>query len=122
MHEYPITLNIIETAMRHAEAHGGGRVTAVHLVVGDHSGCLADSIELYFDVIAGEGMCAGARLVIERVRPMLRCKACGGLFPRKPFEFACPAPGCGGEGEPTDIGREFFIKAIEIESAETESA
>lgn len=117
MHEYPITREIIEMAARRARERGGGRVTAIHLVMGDHCGCLADSVELYFDIIARESLCEDARLVIERVKPMLRCKACGRLFPRRPFEFSCPEPGCGGEGEPTEIGREFYIKSIELETA-----
>jgi hydrogenase nickel incorporation protein HypA/HybF len=48
---------------------------------------------------------------------MLRCAKCGAHFIRKPFEFRCPDPDCGGDGEPTDIGREFFVKSIEIDES-----
>jgi hydrogenase nickel incorporation protein HypA/HybF len=75
---------------------------------------VADSIALYFDLIAEGTCCAGASLCIERVAPMLRCKVCGRLFERRPFEFNCTAAGCPGEGEPTEIGREFLIRSIEI--------
>jgi hydrogenase nickel incorporation protein HypA/HybF len=90
-------------------------VAAVNLVVGDYSGLVADSIALYFDIIAENTACEGAALNIERVAPMLRCKDCGGLFERRPFAFDCPEVGCSGEGEPTEIGREFYIRSIEIE-------
>lgn len=116
MHEYPITQAIVETAERHARRHRAARVTAINLVIGDHSGYLADAIELYFDIVAKGSLAETARLNIERVRPMLRCAVCGGLFRRRPFEFSCPEPGCGGEGAPTDIGREFLVKSIEIET------
>ena len=116
MHEYPITLEIVESAGRHARVHGAERVVGVKLVMGDHCGYLADAIEMYFDLVAEGGPCAGAKLEIERVKPLLRCRVCGGLFPRRPFEFSCPEDGCGGEGMPTEVGREFFIRSIEIMS------
>lgn len=118
MHEYPATLEIIAIAERHARQHGASRVAAIRLVVGENSGYLPESIEMYFDIIAGEGVCKGARLEFERVKPLLRCRKCGTLFQRKPFLFACPEAGCGGEGEPTEIGREFSVKSIEIDANE----
>lgn len=122
MHEYPATVAIIEIAERHARRHGASRVSAIRLVVGENSGYLPECMELYFDIIAGEGACKGARLEFERVKPLLRCRKCGAHFQRKPFEFACPEPGCGGEGWPTDIGREFFVKSIEIDACGTPEA
>ena len=114
MHEYPATMAIIEIAERHARQHGASGVSVIKLVVGENSGYLPECIEMYFDIIAGEGACKGARLEFERVKPLLRCRKCGKNFARKPFEFTCPEDGCGGEGGPTDIGREFFVKSIEI--------
>ena len=112
MHEYQLARDIIRTAEEYAAESGAAAVTAINLVVGDYSGCVADSIELYFDLIAEGGLCAGARLHIERIAPKLRCKSCGGYFERRPFEFTCAA--CGGEGVPTEIGREFYIKSIHV--------
>lgn len=112
MHEYPITLEIIDIASRKARESGSRRVAEIRLVMGDNCGFLPESIEMYFDIIAEGGPCEGAKLAIERVEPKLRCRLCGDLFVRKPFEFSCPRPGCGGNGEPTEIGREFFISSI----------
>lgn len=114
MHEYPVTKKIIETAERYARENGAARVTKIRLTVGDDSGYLADSIELYFELIARGTLCEGARLEIERVRPMLRCEVCGRLFERKPFRFDCTFEGCGGEGTPSEVGREMLIHSIEI--------
>ncbi|MDR1565618.1 MAG: hydrogenase maturation nickel metallochaperone HypA [Oscillospiraceae bacterium] len=114
MHEYEVTRQIIETALCHAERHGGSRVSKIQLVMGESCGYLADSILLYFDIIAEDTSCAGAKIDIEAVKPKLKCKVCGKLFERKPFEFSCTNSGCKGEGEPTEIGREFYIAAIEF--------
>jgi hydrogenase nickel incorporation protein HypA/HybF len=112
MHEYPITQRIIEIASEHAIKNSADEVKVIHLVVGDYSGYVASSIELYFEIIAQGSPCEKAVLEIERIAPKLRCKSCGQLFLRKPFSFECPS--CKGEGTPTDIGQEFYIKSIEI--------
>ena len=108
MHEYALTQGIIETAEKHA---GGARVSAIALVVGGASGVSSESLTMYFDLLAEGTACAGARLDMEYVAPLLRCVACGALFERKPFMFECA---CGGMGYPTDTGKEFYIKHIEV--------
>lgn len=112
MHEYPITKRIIEISEQFALKNGASEVKTINLVVGDYSGYVASSIELYFGIIAEESICKNASLHIERIKPKLKCNQCGTLFVRKPFSFECPE--CGGEGSPTDIGQEFYIKSIEV--------
>lgn len=112
MHEYPITKHIIEIAQQYAKENNAMRVKKINLVVGDYSGYVASSIRLYFDIIAQEGLCKNAKLSIRRIKPKLRCNECKRLFVRKPFSFECTF--CGGQGNPTEIGREFYIKSIEI--------
>lgn len=114
MHELPITENIIKIAGEHCSENGGSRVTAIHLVIGDYCGYVGSSIQMYFDVISEGTLCEGARLEMTRVKPKLRCKSCGALFERKPLSFTCPT--CGGDGEPSEIGKEFYIESIEIEA------
>ncbi len=112
MHEYPITQRIIEIAGEYALKNNAEEVKVINLVVGDYCGYVASSIELYFDLIAEGSVCEKARLNIERIVPKLKCNSCGELFTRKPFSFECPL--CKGQGLPTKIGQEFYIKSIEI--------
>ncbi len=112
MHEYPITQRIIEVADEYAARNNAEEVKVINLVVGDYSGYVASSIELYFEIIAEGSRCAGAKLNIVRVTPKLKCNKCGEYFERKPFSFECPA--CHGEGSPTEIGQEFYIRSIEV--------
>jgi hydrogenase nickel incorporation protein HypA/HybF len=60
MHEYPITLRIVEIANQQAN-EANGRVTGIHLVVGDESGFIGESIQMYFDVIAEGTPCEGSQ-------------------------------------------------------------
>jgi hydrogenase nickel incorporation protein HypA/HybF len=112
MHELPAVQQIIKIACEKATAEAASKVVNIKLVVGDRSGFIGESIMMYFE-IAGQGTaCEGADIEIEIVQSKLKCASCGALFVRKPFEFSCPE--CGGEGRPTDIGREFYIDSIAL--------
>lgn len=112
MHEGPVTQEIIRIASE-AAVQENGRVTVINLVVGEDSGFIGESIQMYFDVMAKGTPCEGALLYIEGIKPKLRCTRCGQLFYRRPFSFSCPL--CGGEGRPTEIGKEFYVKNVELE-------
>ena len=113
MHELPITQHIIEIAEKHCRDNDGSRVVRVNLVIGDYSGYVGESVQMYFDVISEGTLCEGAKCEIEHIEPKSRCLKCGKLFKRELLSFQCPY--CGGDSEPTDIGKEFYIDSIEIE-------
>ena len=114
MHEFPITEQIIKIAEEEARKANASRVAKITLVVGDYSGFIGESIQMYFDIISKGTLCDGAVIEIQRVKPKLQCSACGAYFERRPMSFECPE--CGGEGEPTEIGKEFYIDSIEVET------
>ena len=118
MHELPITEKIIRIAEEHCVSNNCTKVTKICLVIGDNSGIEGTSIQMYFDMISEGTCCEGAVLDMTHVKPKLRCENCGALFVRAPFSFSCPE--CGGNGIPTEIGREFFIERIEAESPDAE--
>ena len=114
MHEYPITEQIVKICNKHCREAGAERVTRVKLVVGDRSGCVSESVQIYFDLISEGTECERAELEIIRVKSKLKCPSCGNLFERQQLlSFACPK--CGTDGEPTEIGKEFYIEEIEVE-------
>jgi len=113
MHEYPITQQLIKIAEKACLEEGAAHVKKISIVVGDRSGFVGDSIYMYFDVISKGTLCEGAGIEIERVKPKLKCPHCSEVFTRKPMSFECPK--CGTDGEPTEIGKEFYIKEIEVE-------
>jgi len=112
MHELPITEQIIKIAEEHGQKARASKIERIRLVVGERSGYISESIQMYFDMISEGTLCEGAVLEIELIKPKLKCPACGTLFERRPMRFDCPA--CGTDGEPTEIGREFYIDSIEV--------
>ncbi len=113
MHELPITEQIVKTADRFCREEGGSRVLKVNMVIGDYSGYVGEAIQTYFGIIADGTLCEGASLEFVKVEPKLRCTKCGKLFKKQLFTFECPY--CGGQGEKSEVGSEFYIDTIEIE-------
>ena len=114
MHEYPATKAIIKIAEDKGKEVNARKVTRIDLVVGEYSGLVADSIQLYFDEIGKGTLCEGALLKIEEIKAQWKCPDCDIYFIRKPLSFACPQ--CGKDGEPSERGREFYVKSIEIQT------
>jgi hydrogenase nickel incorporation protein HypA/HybF len=112
MHELPITQEIIRIALETAEQEHAEKVKRINLVVGEQSGFVGETIKMYFDIAAEGTACDGAEIVIEAVKTKLKCPSCGELFERTAGSFACPT--CGTDGNPTEIGKEFYIADIEL--------
>ena len=113
MHELPLTEQIIKIAEQSCRENGGDRVTSIRLVIGEDSGFIGDSIQMYFDIISQGSLCEGATISMERIRPQLQCTQCGAHFYRTYLSFDCPD--CGGQGRPTQIGKECYVDSVEIQ-------
>ncbi len=118
MHEFPVTQSIVKIASDKARENNARSITRITLVVGEYSGFIGDSIQMYFDEIGKGTLCEGAVLEIEHVKAKWHCPSCRIDFVRKPLSFACPQ--CGQDGDPTSIGKEFYIKSIEVETDDVE--
>ncbi len=113
MHELPVTESILHIALETARQHGGGRVTAIHLVIGDLTSIVDDSVQFYFDILSKDTPAAGATLHIRRVTPTGTCGACGRIFPAQiPLSPVCPL--CGGGPVQVQGGREFYVESIQV--------
>lgn len=114
MHEYALTERIVRIAAETAKQKGAARVLSVSLVIGETSGIIAESVQMYFDLIAQDTEAEGARLRIRQIKPEMHCPGCGRNFVRPRFSFDCPH--CGTLGNPTDVGKEFYVESVEIET------
>ncbi len=114
MHELTVTQSILDISLRHAMQAGARRILSIHLVIGDLTGYVDDSIQFYFDFLSRNTLAEGARLQFERITPRVRCHACGaGYAPPDSRLWTCPA--CGALGGEVVAGREFSVASIEIE-------
>lgn len=112
MHEYSIACEIIRIAELNARENGALKILKIGLVIGDYSGFIGESIQMYFDEISLGSLCQGAIISMKHIHPVLKCRGCHKCFEVQPFSFICSD--CGGIGQPTGIGSEFYVEYIEI--------
>jgi len=118
VHELSITQNVLKIVVDHAQRAGAKRITVIHLVVGQLTGFVDDSIQFYFDMLSPGTLAAGARLDIKRIPAQLRCRACGEEFALGDKQWTCPH--CCAVGGEIVRGREFSIESIEVEQEESQ--
>jgi hydrogenase nickel incorporation protein HypA/HybF len=113
VHELSLSSAIVNTVAKHA---AGRRVTVVKLRVGRLRQVVPDTLEFYFEFVARDTVCEGARLEQEVIDARLRCNACGADWSIEIPAFRCPA--CGGSEVVVASGNEFEVESIEVEEAE----
>jgi hydrogenase nickel incorporation protein HypA/HybF len=116
MHELAVTQSILKIALRHAEQAHAQRITDVHLVMGELSTNVDDSVQFYWDIIARETIAEGAKLHFRRVPAELQCMACFTKYHPAGGELVCPQ--CGSVGVKIISGEEFSVEAIDVEEQE----
>ena len=113
MHELALSSAIVNTAAKHAD---GRRVTVVFLRVGRLRQVVPDTLEVYFEFVARDSVCEGARLEQEVIPATLRCLPCERTWPIDIPAFRCPF--CGGSEVEIATGDEFEVESIELQSAD----
>lgn len=113
MHELSLAGAIVSTAAKHA---AGRRVTVINLRTGRLRQVIPETLEFYFEFVARDTVCEGARLEQEVIDARLRCNPCGLEWVIEFPAFRCPT--CGGSDVEIATGNEFEIESIEVEEAQ----
>jgi len=112
MHELPVTQSILDIALKHANEASATSIENIHIVMGELSSSVDDSIQFYWDIIAKDTIAEGAKLHFRRVPAEMQCQACSEKF-RPNEEFVCPK--CGGAQVKIVAGEEFYVEAIDVD-------
>jgi hydrogenase nickel incorporation protein HypA/HybF len=110
MHELALSTAIVNTVVKHAEDR---RVSLVSLRVGALRQVVPDSLAFYFEIVARDSVCEGARLEQELIPARLRCRTCAHEWQVEWAAFRCPA--CDSADVEVQSGEEFEVESIEIE-------
>jgi hydrogenase nickel incorporation protein HypA/HybF len=114
MHELAVTERVLEIALRHAEAAHATRITHIHLVVGQLSSIVDDSVQFYWDLIAEGTIAQGARLTFARTPATLRCTVCQARFSlAATTDFVCPT--CGSPDVYAEGGDDLRLDHLDVE-------
>ncbi len=113
MHELAVTESILEIALRHAEQAQAKKITCLHLVVGQLSSIVDDSVQFYWDFVSKDTAAEGAVLEFKRIPAQLSCLNCGFTYSVNGEDLACPQ--CGSIQVKVTAGEEFTLEAIDVE-------
>ena len=115
MHELPVIESLFNVYMRHAQTNNASKIISVTLKIGEASDLQDEWIQRYFDYLAKGTMADGAKLIIERVPLMVRCKECSEEFHvdlRQSQQVLCPK--CNETKFELVSGREYSVDSMEI--------
>jgi hydrogenase nickel incorporation protein HypA/HybF len=115
MHELAITQSILEIAGRHAQ---GARITNIHLVIGQLSSIIDDSVQFYWDMISEGTLAEGSQLHFKRVPAEMSCRECGHNY--QPADYLV-CPNCDSTNVRVISGTEFYLDSIEVTQEEEEN-
>jgi len=112
MHELSVTQSILQIALKHANEANAKRIENIHIVMGELSSSVDDSIQFYWDIIAKDTIAEEATLHFRRVLAEMQCKSCSEKF-HPTDEYLCPK--CGGAQVKIIAGEEFYVEAIDVD-------
>ena len=113
MHELSVTQGILNFAIEEAQKREAKKITSLTVSLGSLSGIIAESVEIYFPLVAEGTIAEGARLIFHRVPASVHCLECGKTSELPDFRLRCPA--CTSRKVELKSGREAYIESIEIE-------
>ena len=113
MHELAVTQSLLKLALEHAEKANAKRITDLHIVMGELSTMVDDSVQFYWEMIAKDTIAERATLHFRRVPAELQCMTCFEIYRPKADELVCPK--CGGVGARIIAGDEFSLESIDVE-------
>lgn len=110
MHELSLSSAIVNTAVKHA---GERPVSVVVVRIGQLRQVVPDTLDFYFEFVARDTVCEGARLEFELVPALLACAACERQWAVDFPDFRCPT--CLEGGVQVITGNEFEVESIDVE-------
>jgi len=113
MHELSITQQILDIAKKHGQNNQAEKVTDLYLVIGELSSVIDDSVQFYWDMIAENTICEGAKLHFKRLPAIFKCQDCTEEFHFKNGGLT-PCPACKSSKVEILQGKEFHLESINI--------
>ncbi|WP_300160010.1 hydrogenase maturation nickel metallochaperone HypA [Solidesulfovibrio sp.] len=116
MHELSIAQSLIALIEDEMAKHGKKTLLTVKIKHGRLSAVVPEALEMGFTALTMDTRLAGARLELEEIPVVLRCRACSREFTPEGSSAFAPCPGCGEElGHAVVSGRELYIEYLELE-------
>ncbi len=112
MHELSVTESILAISLKHGELVNAQAITDIHVVVGQLSSFIDESIQMYWDIISADTLAEGAMLHFRRIPAEVRCQYCDSVYPLSTVDFICPR--CSSVQGEIISGDDLYVESIEI--------
>jgi hydrogenase nickel incorporation protein HypA/HybF len=109
MHELSVATAVLNTALKHAEDRP---VAVVAMRVGTMRQVVPDSLLFYWDIVARDTCCEGARLELTEIATCLQCQACDHTWAPEIPHFRCPV--CASADVKITAGEELEVEHLEL--------
>jgi hydrogenase nickel incorporation protein HypA/HybF len=121
MHEMGIALEVYRVCRETVEQHGGGRLHAVRMAIGELAAVEPDLLSFAWEAVVHDGPDAGARLEVTWCPAEQHCAQCGEKVGRSEGSWLRLCPDC---GMPLTVrgGNELDVLDVVIESGEETTA
>ncbi len=110
MHEFSLTQNLLETALKKANFK---RIVNVNLLIGSFSEEREESIQFYWRDLAKGTPGEGAKLHFQHVKADMKCLGCGGTFGLEDGELLCTY--CQSDHSQPLSGEEVRLESVDVE-------
>lgn len=110
MHEFSITQNLLEVALKKADSK---RIVHVNLLIGPFSDEREETIRFYWRDLAKGTSGEGARLHFRHASTEMKCLACGGTFSLDDDQSICAY--CQSDRSQMLGGDEIKLESIDVE-------
>ena len=96
MHEAAAIRGMCSTALEHAQAAGGKRITRIEVTLGASDHFSEDVVRQHFELAAAGTLAAGATLAITWLPATYQCFSCLARFPSVDQSESVTCPHCSG--------------------------
>ena len=112
MHEYAISVALLEQVEQLAAQHHATRVERIVLQIGPLSGVEPELLRHAWPLAAAGSTAEGARLIIEPSAVVVRCTQCGAKSEVPPNRLLCGQ--CGSFRTRVESGDEMLLSRVEL--------
>lgn len=113
MHELSIVANLFDIMEEQARGKKAKKISCVKLQVGRLSGVVPEFLETAFHMYKKGTIASDARLEIENIDLVYRCRSCGHKMKKEDFILVCDS--CGSTDLETLSGTELLLERMELE-------
>jgi hydrogenase nickel incorporation protein HypA/HybF len=113
MHELSIAQSIISTLEKVVPEGDYGKVSQIHLQIGQLSGIEIDALQFSFDIIKEKSVFSKAVLITDIIEGEAMCNSCNTLFAYASYGCSCPT--CGSYDIRIVKGKELRILDVTIQ-------